>query len=356
MALAVPRLAADIRAQSDSLNRVLQYQLGEGCTPLQRAAELLGSSRRVLIVGLGASLHGSIPLQNLLCSRGLDASTVEAGELLHYRLGACGDATCVLVSRSGESIEIVKVLAALRARVPLIAVTNEPHSTLARQADVAIDLHSLADEMVAVQTYGATLLTLYLLGMAAMEHWDEGQRSAGALLEQVPGWIAANLDSAPLWDRFLQPDTTLYALGRGPSLGSARQSALLFSEIAKSPAVGMSVASFRHGPVEVLDERFRAVIFAPPGPTRELNLALARELTEFGGSVRVIGPHPPEDLALPGLVTPKCADGLAPLMEIVPMQVAALRLAQLKGLTVGSFRFAPQVARDESRIAVPKVP
>ena len=41
---------------------------------------------------------------------------------------------------------------------------------------------------------------------------------------------------------------------------------------------------------------------------------------------------------------------LAPLLEIVPVQVAAARLAQLRGIALGSFRFAPQVAIDETRI------
>jgi glucosamine--fructose-6-phosphate aminotransferase (isomerizing) len=39
---------------------------------------------------------------------------------------------------------------------------------------------------------------------------------------------------------------------------------------------------------------------------------------------------------------------LAPLFEIVPVQAAALRLAQLKGMAVGSFRYTPQVTRDEA--------
>jgi len=39
---------------------------------------------------------------------------------------------------------------------------------------------------------------------------------------------------------------------------------------------------------------------------------------------------------------------LSPLFEIVPVQVAALRLAQLKGITVGSFRYTPQVTLDEA--------
>jgi hypothetical protein len=41
---------------------------------------------------------------------------------------------------------------------------------------------------------------------------------------------------------------------------------------------------------------------------------------------------------------------LAPLLEIIPVQIAAVRLAQSRGLTVGRMRFAPQVARDEAHM------
>ena len=41
-----------------------------------------------------------------------------------------------------------------------------------------------------------------------------------------------------------------------------------------------------------------------------------------------------------------------PLLEIVPVQVAAMRLAELRGIVLGSFRYAAQVTRDEGSIAL----
>ena len=45
---------------------------------------------------------------------------------------------------------------------------------------------------------------------------------------------------------------------------------------------------------------------------------------------------------------PAVPEMLAPLFEIVPVQVAALRMAELRGIPPGSFRYAPQVAVDEA--------
>jgi hypothetical protein len=38
---------------------------------------------------------------------------------------------------------------------------------------------------------------------------------------------------------------------------------------------------------------------------------------------------------------------------VIPFQLAALRLAQLRGLNVGRFRYAPQVAHDEATFDPP---
>jgi glucosamine--fructose-6-phosphate aminotransferase (isomerizing) len=346
-----PRLAKDIQDQPASLGRVLQLQCGAGRGQLLLAADLIRSTKRIVIVGIGASFNASIPLENLLCSHGIDAITVEAGELLHYRHEAYRDSVFIVVSRSGESVEIVKLLTALRRRFPIIGVTNEPGSALAREANFVLDVRSLPDEMVAIQSYTGTLLTLFLLGMAVVDRLEAAQQEVESLLPSLSRLIETNLHELPKWDTFLKRDMPVYALGRGPSYGSALQGALLFSEIAKVPAVGMAVASFRHGPIEVVDQRFRGLIFAPQGRTRDLNVALAEDLVKFGGTVRVIGPSDPDRSGLQWINTPAVSDMLAPLLEIVPVQVAAMRLAQLRGITVGRLRFTPQVARDEAFIA-----
>jgi glucosamine--fructose-6-phosphate aminotransferase (isomerizing) len=188
--------------------------------------------------------------------------------------------------------------------------------------------------------------------MAAIDQLDAGRRELDTVLARFPSWIAANLEASRQWDAFLDGDSAVYLLGRGPSYGSAAEGALLFSEIAKAPAIGMGVASFRHGPIEVVDRHFKGLIFVPRGKTRGLNLSLAEDVDRFGGRVRLIGPQDEDLCGLQWIDTPPCPDMLAPLLEIVPVQVAAMRLAELRGIVLGSFRYAAQVTRDEGSIAL----
>jgi glucosamine--fructose-6-phosphate aminotransferase (isomerizing) len=181
-----------------------------------------------------------------------------------------------------------------------------------------------------------------------VDELDSAEEEIAALLPALPPFIACQLEELQDWDTFMEGGAPVYLLGRGPSCGSALEGALLFNEIAKAPAIGMPAASFRHGPVEVIDQDFEGLIFAPQGRTCDLNVGLARDLVRFGGRIRVIGPARADAAGLAWCNTPACPEMLAPLVEIVPVQVAALRLAVLKGLAVGSFRYTPQVTIDEA--------
>ena len=250
----------------------------------------------------------------------------------------------MIVSRSGESVEALKVQEALQGST--ISVTNDAASTLAREASLHLRIACLADEIVAIQSYTGTLLALHLLAAEVRGQFHAAAGIVYRALADLPSVIAFHERESQSWKGFLEPRVPLYALGRGPSVSSAYETALLLGETAKEPAIGLPAATFRHGPVEIVDANFRAVVFAPPGRTRALNLALARELTKLGGQVRVIGPAEGRS-EIQFWQTPVYPEALAPLFEIIPSQLAALRLAEWKDIRPGTFRNSGQVTRDE---------
>jgi glucosamine--fructose-6-phosphate aminotransferase (isomerizing) len=341
-------LANNIHAQPESLTRTLHYQCKDGLPAMKNAATLLSSGKKIVITAMGASLFASLPLKYFLCSFGLDAVAIEAGELLHYLNNVWKDSVVLLVSRSGESVEIAKLLEKMKGKVSIIGVTNEPLSQLSRSADVSLSIASLNDEMVAIQTYTGTLLTLHLLGNLVAGSFDAAAEEVQRLLPSFASLVEASMKTLTSWDAFLSLDATPYLLARGPSLASAHEGALLFHEVAKGPAVAMPIASFRHGPVEVVDQNFRGFVFAPQGTTRDLNLSLAHDLVQFGGEIRLIGPSGSQARDARWCDLPSVSETLAPLFEIVPLQTAAFQLAVLRGIVPGSFRYAPQVAIDEA--------
>lgn len=106
------------------------------------AAEyMLDCAGRVVVTGMGKSGHVGGKIAATLASTGTPAFFVHPGEASHGDLGMITAQDVVLaLSYSGETGEVLTILPLIkRLGVPLIAMTGNPSSTLARRADVHLD-------------------------------------------------------------------------------------------------------------------------------------------------------------------------------------------------------------------------
>lgn len=107
------------------------------------AVELVRGCRgRVIVTGMGKSGIIGRKIAATLASTGTPAYFLHPAEGVHGDIGmmARGDVVLAL-SNSGETDEVLAVLPAIkRLAVPLVLLTGSPRSTLARQADVVLDV------------------------------------------------------------------------------------------------------------------------------------------------------------------------------------------------------------------------
>src|ERR1700736_6374200 len=112
------------------------------------AVELIhGAKGRLIVTGMGKSGHIARKIAATLASTGTPAQFVHPGEASHGDLGmiAPGDAVFAL-SNSGDTAELADLVAySRRFRIPLLAMTRRPGSTLAEAADVALTLPESAE-------------------------------------------------------------------------------------------------------------------------------------------------------------------------------------------------------------------
>ncbi|QDI02863.1 KpsF/GutQ family sugar-phosphate isomerase [Xanthomonas cerealis pv. cerealis] len=103
---------------------------------------ILASRGRVVATGMGKSGHVARKIAATLASTGTPAFYVHPGEAGHGDLGMITDADVVLaLSYSGESDEILMLLPVLKRQGnAVIAMTGRAQSTLAREADLHLDI------------------------------------------------------------------------------------------------------------------------------------------------------------------------------------------------------------------------
>ena len=130
--------------------------------------------------------------------------------------------------------------------------------------------------------------------------------------------------------------TSLDAVGGASAEGSAGETALLAREGLRLPAAAMETRQYLHGPMESVAAGLGAIVF---GGERER--ALAAELTSYGATALLIGEAEAVSGAtdVAGVVAlPAPSPTAAPILQILPVQLLAERVARLRGLPIGELR------------------
>jgi glutamine---fructose-6-phosphate transaminase (isomerizing) len=344
----------EINQQPDALIRTLDYFVkGDGAVNSEKAASLWKNGRfsEILFTGMGSSYFAPHTTACLLSSLGIRSSVRNAGELLHYHSNIISpDMLFTAISQSGESYEVVKILDSLPKGMTCIGVTNEEESTVARRASVTLLSRAGREDMTSSKTYISTLAVLHIYALSLAGKWsakeaDEIRKAADAvalLLKESVNWLDQVSD-------FLGHSPFVQVVGRGPSYSTVRQGALMFMEAARTPASGSYGGEFRHGPMEMVKEGFRAVVFAPEGNTFTQAIKLSEDITRFGGRALLITNSPVtiSNSDIYKLYIPCNNEFLFPIPAIIPLQLIVNRRATADGNEPGNFTRGAKVTVSE---------
>ena len=135
----MPGIRDEIRSQPDVIRKTIR-SVSTGLDALAPYAAELKNGRPVIITGMGGSHSAGMLLQYGLIERNIPAFVIESSELLyHQRPLLANNPLIVMISQSGESREVVRLLAELTTRkidCAVIGITNTPNSTLATHRNV----------------------------------------------------------------------------------------------------------------------------------------------------------------------------------------------------------------------------
>ncbi|GLP79999.1 SIS domain-containing protein [Mycobacterium antarcticum] len=322
----------DIHAQPDVLQQLLDSGLGaEG----RHVLGLATSVDRIVLTGMGASLHGMYPSYLRLLDAGLPVWLVETAELLGPAGGLVTPTTLLwITSQSGHTAEVIALLSEARVRpAAILGVTNSDDSPLALGCDAVLSLRSGTEMTVGTRSYTNTLAVTALAADAIL-----GAGSSERALRLVPQALS---DYLHRWDEHVARletdvlrDTALFALGRSSSLAAAATGALIVKEAAAHPIEPLSAPQFRHGPLEMAGPAITTLILAGDGYSRPLNARLDDDLRSFGANTVWLDPR--EESHGPPL--PHLTDDVTrPFAEILPFQALSVALARRASRVPGNF-------------------
>jgi glucosamine--fructose-6-phosphate aminotransferase (isomerizing) len=285
-------------------------------------------------VASGTSLHASqVTARTFGVLAGLPAETVIASE--YDELAAPGPAEGLLtiaVSQSGETSDLLNALENVDG--PVLAITNRPHSSLARRCDAVLE-SSAGPEIGVAAT--KTFTTQVVAGAALALAYAAATGSLGAAavarhglrLGAIPGRLeSAHTTSFPvavaLADELAEV-RSFFFVSRGAGLPYAAEGALKLKEITYRNAEAIPAGEFKHGPIALI-EQGTPVLVLENGDAARLAGSVA-ELSSRGARIIRIGSGS-ED-AFPILPGPSPAWG--PLESVLAFQ----HLARCLAVTLG---------------------
>jgi glucosamine--fructose-6-phosphate aminotransferase (isomerizing) len=324
-----------------SLANLLSGDLIAAVGDIRRAIDS-GRVRHVILTGMGGSLHSAYGTW-LRLSQGLPVpvSLWDTSELIQQAPGLLREGTMIVaVSQSGESVELVRMAEMDQASDIRVGVTNTRDNSLSRWAKLKLATEVGPEQTVSTKTYTAGMVALHMFERILL-----GRRNG--LEADIAGLADAIETALPVFQAgvadvldFIGHETPIAFIGRGASYASAVMAALVTAEAAKAHTMALTGGQFRHGPLELVRENFRAVMFMGDDGTRALNRKTAADIAGFGGRCLVIEPEDAGTPASPNIRTlrlPRIAAGLLPVLEIIPIQLLMVPMAIARGFEPAKF-------------------
>ena len=283
------------------------------------AAESARTTGRVVLYGIGGSHYVNRSVEPLYRELGLDCRALGASEALMSPLPDV-PRTAMVVSQSGESGEILDLLARPPGQERRFGITLEGGSTLARRAEAALvgaggTEHAFAATRSIVVTLALHAAILGALGMA-----QDAFRTV--LAADAPA------DTAAVDVALADCDVVAFA-GRHVLQGIAESGALSMMELARVPTIGWEGGQFRHGPFEFLRPGLGILLLRSAGVDGPGVAPIASACVAAGCTVAVFDSS--GEAPLPGCLTvtlPRnagLAAGLSMLLSFQPLNIAVAR-------------------------------
>ena len=303
---------------------------------------------RVTLIACGTAYHACIVAKYWLERIARISVEIDIASEFRYRAPEMPKGgAAIFVSQSGETADTLAALRYAKAQgQKIIAVVNQPESSVAREADVV--LPTLAGPEIGVASTKAfttqlAVLACFTVALARARGVISRAREAElvGVMTEIPSRAGEVLNQDErirnIAVEIAEARDVLY-LGRGSAFPLALEGALKLKEISYIHAEGYAAGEMKHGPIALIDKNVPVVVLAPNDDLFEKTLGNVEEVMARGGRVVMIsdttGVARLADRLAFGIAMPDCDPFVAPLLYAIPIQLLAYHTAVLKGADV----------------------
>ena len=313
---------------------------------LSMRSDELRKIKMLQIIACGTSWHAALIGKHIIESLARIPVEVEYASEYRYRNPIIPEDTLVFaISQSGETADTLAGLREAQAKgARVLGLTNTIGSTIARESDGGVYIHAGAEIGVASTkafTSQVTILTLLAVLLGRMKDLQPtfGKsfiKELNAIPKKVELILQKNDEIRKIAATLKDSQNALY-LGKGVNYPVALEGALKLKEISYIHAEGYPAAEMKHGPIALIDENMPVIAIAPDDAIYEKIISNLEEVRARNGriiSIATEGDEKIKHISESVIYIPKTIRTLQPLLTVIPLQLLAYHVADLRGLDV----------------------
>ena len=306
---------------------------------------------KVIVIACGTAYHAGMVAKYAIEHWTRVPCEVELASEFRYRDPVVDRQTLVVaISQSGETMDTLMALRYAREQgARVLAISNTNGSTIPRESDAVLYTHAGPEVAVAstkahlTQLVACYLVALYL-GQVRGTKWGDEIGAVVRELTDMPAkvdQVLETMEPVRALARELAAATSVLFVGRHVGYPVALEGALKLKEIAYMHAEGFAAGELKHGPIALIEEGVPVFVVVPPPRGRSvLHDKIVSNIQEVRarGARTVVIAEEGDDAVVPFadhlIRVPMCPTLLQPLVAVVPLQVFACEMANMRGFDV----------------------
>ena len=336
------------RSLIDTLGGRVDFETG--CIELPEmnlSPELARRISKLTIIACGTSYYAGLVGKYLIETLARLPVEVEYASEFRYYNPIIDDKTAVLcISQSGETADTLAAAEQARNQgATLWSIVNVIGSQSMRLSDGCIPMHAGPEIGVAsTKAFTTSLVDLYLLACALgsfREKLSPRQlRDLATDVARLPMLVGEALERddayADMADRFHKAGHFLF-LGRGINYPIAMEGALKLKEISYIHAEGYPAGEMKHGPIALIDEDMPVLAIVTADALYDKMVSQIQQAKARGGVIIALatdGDEAIKSVADHVIYVPKTPPLLAPVVNVIPLQLLSYHIAVRRGADV----------------------
>jgi len=312
----------EIMEQKESCKRALMQKEEE----IEKAVKLIKNSEKIFLIGCGTSFHACHAAAYLFQKAGILSFPILASEFENYKNLLNENTLIIAVSQSGETADVLQaVKIAKEKNCKVMAIVNRVGSSLTRIADLSIMMNSGPEICVlATKTFTAQLCILLMLIKRLKNETIENK-----FLEEIDRILQKEyVQKIFALAEKLADKESIYLIGRDLQYSAALEAALKIKEVSYIHAEALAGGELKHGTLALIEDGTPVIVFVA-NENKERIISNANEVKARGAFL--IGVSAEKHKIFDFWIDVKELNEFNPIVQIIPMQLLAYKLALLKG-------------------------